>query len=177
MGDVSVGDPDPVSVNILKTLVMIIQKAAFIDNQPVDLNDGYQLSAVEIHLIDMAGRFPGDTISELASRLGVTKSAVSQMVQKLVIKGYLDRGRELGNRKNICLHLTPTGKKAFTWHQSLHSEVDNQIFSYLSTLSNQDRQMLFAILAHLNRTIDHSLQIRDEHIRTFLSTYHPDGSA
>ena len=93
MEDEPAGESDLISTQILETLVRVIQKAAFIDSQPVDLGDGSLLSAGEIHLIDMAGQYPHDTISGLANRLGVTKSAVSQMVQKLVVKGYIDRCR------------------------------------------------------------------------------------
>lgn len=171
MEDEPAGESDLISTQILETLVRVIQKAAFIDSQPVDLGDGSLLSAGEIHLIDMAGQYPHDTISGLASRLGVTKSAVSQMVQKLVVKGYIDRCREEGNRKNICLHLTPSGKKAYAWHTSLHSCVDEQIYSYLSSLTDNDRQILLELLIRLSTTIDHSLKIRDDHIRNFLSRY------
>ncbi|WP_319538510.1 MarR family winged helix-turn-helix transcriptional regulator [uncultured Methanospirillum sp.] len=176
MGDEPAGESDLISTQILEILIRVVQKAAFIDSQPVDLGDGSLLSAGEIHLIDMAGQYPHDTISGLASRLGVTKSAVSQMVQKLVVKGYIDRCREEGNRKNICLHLTPSGKKAFAWHTSLHSCVDDQICSYLSSLSYNDRQILLELLIRMSTTIDHSLKIRDDHIRNFLSTYSVESS-
>jgi DNA-binding MarR family transcriptional regulator len=165
------GESDLISPQILITLVQVIQKAAFIDNQPVDLGDGSLLTATEIHLIDMTGRFPGETISDLAARMGVTKSAVSQMVQKLVVKGYLIRCREEGNRKNICLHLTQNGKKAFAWHKSLHSNIDEQIISFLSALSEQERMILLELLERLKATIDHSLLIREDHIQSFLSSY------
>ncbi|HWQ63014.1 MAG TPA: MarR family transcriptional regulator [Methanospirillum sp.] len=176
MGERLAGEPDLISPQILITLVQVIQKAAFIDNQPVDLGDGSLLTATEIHLIDMAGRYPGDTISDLSVRMGVTKSAVSQMVQKLVVKGYLIRCREEGNRKNICLHLTQNGKKAFAWHKSLHSNVDEQIISFLSALSEQERKILLELLERLKATIDHSLLIRDDHIQSFLLSYNLETS-
>ncbi|WP_409199192.1 MarR family winged helix-turn-helix transcriptional regulator [Methanospirillum lacunae] len=176
MGEILAGEPDMISSQILVTLVQVIQKAAFIDNQPVDLGDGPLLTAAEIHLIDMAGRYQGDTISDLAVRMGVTKSAVSQMVQKLVVKGYLIRGREEGNRKNISLHLTPNGKKAFEWHKSLHSNVDKEIISYLAALSDHERTILLELLVRLMTTIDHSLLIRNDHIRDFLSSYSSESS-
>lgn len=174
MGERLAGEPDLISSQILDILVQVIHKAAFIDNQPVDLGDGSLLTATEIHLIDMAGRNPGDTISDLAVRMGVTKSAVSQMVQKLVVKGYLIRCREEGNRKNICLHLTTSGKKAFEWHKSLHSNVDEEIISYLSALPEHEQTILLELLTRLKTTIDHSLLIREEHIRDFLSSYSSD---
>jgi transcriptional regulator, MarR family len=59
----------------------------------VDIGYGDVLSASEIHLIDIAGRYPQEKLSEIATRLGITKGAVTQMVQKLEEKGYVRRVR------------------------------------------------------------------------------------
>ena len=161
------------SARILDILTQIVHKATIIDNQPVDLGDGYLLSAADIHLIDMTGRFPGDNISELAVRLGVTKGAVSQMVQKLEIRGYLNRTKEEGNRKNVCLQLTRRGKTAFDWHRSLHTCVDEQILSELRSLDPRDLHQIVEIFTRLRSNLDRSLEIRDAHLKEFIEHYHP----
>jgi len=162
---------EQVSSQILDTLVQVVHKASYVDSRPVDLGRGELLSAAEIHLIDMAGRFPADNISELAIRLGVTKGAVSQMVQKLEGKGFLTRKKDAGNRKNICLNLTPSGLKAFAWHKALHRELDRQILSYLTGLEEKDQVRLLSVLSGLGRTLDQSLELREEHLRHFLEFY------
>lgn len=162
--------PGQVTARIISMLVTIVHKAAFIDNQPVDLGDGL-LSAAEIHLIDMAGIFPSAHISELAVRLGVTKGAVSQMVQKLEKKGYLTRTKEGDNRKNICLQLTRSGRTAFYWHQELHRSVDVQILSLLNNLEEGEQLRILEIFSCMSETLDRSLEVREAQIRKFLDSY------
>lgn len=169
---VYMGD-EQVSSQILDALVQVVHKASYVESRPVDLGHGELLSAAEIHLIDMAGRFPSDNISELATRLGVTKGAVSQMVQKLEVRGFLVRKKDADNRKNISLHLTPSGRKAFAWHMALHRELDQQILSFLTGLEECDQDRLLSALSGLSRTIDQSLELREEHLRHFLEMYPP----
>jgi Transcriptional regulators len=95
------------------SLIRIIHQAVAIEKKPVDLGYGDVLSASEIHLIDIAGRFPKEKLSEIASLLSITKGAVTQMVQKLEEKGYVCRVRSNENRKTVYLDLTPKGRKAF----------------------------------------------------------------
>lgn len=164
-------DSCSISVQIIDTLVQVVHKAACIDNQPIDLGDGTPLSAAEIHLIDIVGRFPGDTLSEIAIRLGVTKGAVSQMVQKLEMKGCIRRARQEGNRKNISLNLTDLGNKAFLWHQTLHYQINSTILSGLSDLAPGDLKNLFIILKNLSNALDISEDIRASHTACFLESY------
>lgn len=156
---------------IIAALVSVVHKAAYIDNQPVDLGDGLTLSAVEIHVLDVVGQHPGGSMSDLALSLGVTKGAVSQMVGKLIGKGYISRQYEDGNRKRVCLYLTGIGMKAFNWHQSLHNKVNEDIYEVLRNLPEGDRQMILEVLSRFIQTLDNSLLIREDHIRWFLSEY------
>jgi DNA-binding MarR family transcriptional regulator len=164
---------DDSASGIIAALGSLVHKAAYIDNQPVDLGDGVTLSAVEIHVIDMVGRFPGESMSDLTVRLGVTKGAVSQMVGKLIGKSYIFRQHEDGNRKRVCLYLTKNGVKAFLWHQSLHNNVNEGIYEVLRNLQEGDRQMILEVLSRFIQTMDNSLLIREDHIRWFLSEYSP----
>lgn len=165
--------PPAVDDLIIGTLVQIIHKAAYIDNQPVSLDDGPSLSAAEIHLIDAVGSFSDETLSSLATRLGITKGAVSQFVTRLETKGYLVRHRQSGNRKNVSLVLTAKGQKAYCWHQTLHERINRHILDGLSDLTVQDREHLVRILGNLSTTLDVSLLLRDEHTKEFLSVYQP----
>lgn len=156
---------------IMEMLVQIIHKAAYIDNQPVNLGDGHSLSAAEIHLIDCIGHYPDDTITGIASRIGVTKGAVSQMVSKLELKGYLSRRFLEGNRKSIILTLTDQGKKAFLWHITLHDRINSLMLDGMSDMSSADRERFLTLLTNLSLTLDHSLEVRSSHTKEFLERY------
>jgi DNA-binding MarR family transcriptional regulator len=53
----------------------------------------------------------GGPRNDLSSDLGVTKQAVSQVVDILVIRGYLDRSPDAEDRRRISLELTERGRQ------------------------------------------------------------------
>lgn len=152
------------------TITRIIHRAVLIENRPVDLGLGDRISASEIHLIDTAGRFPGENLSSIASRLGVTKGAVSQMVQKLEKKGYMNRIQEEGNRKNICLELTEKGNDVFLWHKTFHSRLSQELSHKISRFSHEDLVRATQILNIYEEMIVRSMDIRKDHLTWFWDT-------
>jgi len=138
----------------------LFSKAATIEKEPVDTGDGVLLHASEIHLIDMAGRFPEESLSSIALRLGITKGAVSQTVKKLEEKGYLGRSFGEGDNKTVYLRLTDAGKRAFAWHAAYHSLVNGRIEQAVASLGEKDRQNLLDILSTLEKIFDDCPKLR-----------------
>lgn len=56
---------------------------------------------------------PGEyfTCNEVAKKMDLSPSRVSRIVDKLIIKGYLDRKTSSSDRRSIVLSLTNSGKK------------------------------------------------------------------
>lgn len=52
-------------------------------------------------------------MSTISSRLGITTSYFSKLVNKLVKKGLLEKFHIEGNRKNIIIQVTETGKRVY----------------------------------------------------------------
>ncbi len=138
----------------------LFNKAAIIEQQPVDTGDGILLYTSEIHLIDLAGRFPEESMSALASRLGITKGAVSQTVKKLEAKGYLERIFKKGNKKNVFIRLTGPGKNAFDWHRAYHAVVNERISREIFRGGREDSEYLWNILCRLEEIFDACPEIR-----------------
>lgn len=63
-------DSEQFAHEIVDSLVRIMNKAATIEQQPLDIGHGVLLYASEVHLIDVAGRYPDEGVSQIASRLG-----------------------------------------------------------------------------------------------------------
>ena len=53
-----------------------------------------------------------DDASQLVSEMGITKQAISKLVDNLVASGYLDRETNPADRRKTVLHLTTKGRKA-----------------------------------------------------------------
>lgn len=147
--------------DLTDSLIRIIHQAVAIEKKPVDLGYGDVLSASEIHLIDIAGRFPKEKLSEIASLLGITKGAVTQMVQKLEEKGYICRVRSSENRKIVYLDLTPKGRKAFRWHTDLHTRLYTEFFREISDMSEEQIHGAISILQCYEKVIQRSIDIRE----------------
>jgi len=138
----------------------LFNKAAMIEQEPVDTGDGVLLYTSEIHLIDMAGRFPEESMSALASHLGITKGAVSQTVKKLEKKGYLERINKDGNKKTVLLCLTDTGKRAFDWHRAYHAMVNDRIAREISGYEGKDREFIRKILCQMEKIFNECPETR-----------------
>lgn len=138
----------------------LLNKAAIIEGEPVDTGDGVLLYTSEIHLIDMAGRFPEESMSALASHLGITKGAVSQTVKKLEKKGYLVRIKREGNKKNVLIRLTDSGIQAYNWHRAYHAMVNDRIAREIARCEGNEREYIRKILLQMEKIFDECPETR-----------------
>jgi DNA-binding MarR family transcriptional regulator len=140
--------------NILDTISRVLNKAAAIEKEPVDIGHDILLYASEVHLIDMAGRYPEEGISQIASRLGITKGAVSQTAKKLEEKGYIERVNREGGKKTVVIRLTERGRDTFLWHFAYHEMVDQDMAEQISKLSPRDAENIFSVLLQMESMFD-----------------------
>jgi len=80
------------------------------------------LYMVEAHTVRIIGREPKITITEIAEQTNKTKSAVSQMIDKLKGKGILEKIRDPEDNRRFILQLTEKGKIIFEYHEELDKE-------------------------------------------------------
>jgi DNA-binding MarR family transcriptional regulator len=89
---------------------------AGIDDLP--RNGGVILAGIDI---------AGGPRPDLPGEIGVTKQAVSQLIDVLVSRGYLERGADPGDRRRIALELTGKGREAVEAIRRGIGEVDRQL--------------------------------------------------
>jgi DNA-binding MarR family transcriptional regulator len=87
----------------------------------------------------------GVTLNEAAGLVGVDKSSLSRMVERLVQKGLLNRS-EGGDRRSVGLSLTPAGKKLVPQLAKLADENDTAFFH---TLAPRQRAEFLATVKQL----------------------------
>ena len=87
----------------------------------------------------------GVTLNEAAAEVGVDKSTLSRMVERLVQKGLLVRA-EGANRRSVGLSLTPSAMKLVPQLAKLADENDDQFFCALST---RERSQFLSTIKHL----------------------------
>jgi DNA-binding MarR family transcriptional regulator len=68
----------------------------------------------------------------LARELGISKQAVSQLIDTMVMRGYLERSSDTEDRRRMVLHLTPRGEAAATTAWEAATAVDEELLTRLS---------------------------------------------
>jgi DNA-binding MarR family transcriptional regulator len=89
-----------------------------------------------IWLLLTMDREPG-TVGALATRLGLTKQAVSRLADRLVILGYCDRRRDETNRRRVLLRASEAGTRAAA---VLRAGLDRADQRFLSGLGTAERE-------------------------------------
>src|SRR5580658_2809579 len=74
-----------------------------------------------------AMEWSGASLESVIRWLGVTKQAVSQAVETLVVRGYLERERDPTDRRRVVLSLTDRGHKAGRAARSAIEDVDRRL--------------------------------------------------
>jgi DNA-binding MarR family transcriptional regulator len=119
-----------------------------------DYGTGDLLSPSEIHLLQAVGMNPGKKITDMASYMGVTKGAVSQMVNKLVARKLVVKYNGPGNEKEVLLKLTRSGKKAQTGHDRHHLMFMEEVADALGDVTDDQVLILEKFLRTVEKCID-----------------------
>lgn len=118
----------------------------------------------EIHMIKSIKENEGIHVTGLADMLGVTKGAVSQMIQKLGRKGMIVKATDPQNLSRRLLRLTPKGETAYLQHEKLHQEFDDLFTSGLKNATEDNQEFLASFLRTMDKQID--AFYRKEHANT-----------
>ncbi len=124
--------------------------------KPKDYGNGVLLTHAEILFLDTIARYPGENVSALSDRLGITKGAITQMVEKLYQKELLEIEKREDNKKEKFFLLTHKGKASLQGHQLLHRESNESLCNFICTLKPDEVDTVFRLLEHLKRCVPFS---------------------
>jgi DNA-binding MarR family transcriptional regulator len=93
-------------------------------------------------------------VTELAELMGITKGAVSQMVNKLVCKQFVKKMKVARSEKAVFLELTPKGKKAFEGHEKFHKKMVMDFLKYAENISPKDFRKFKEIFTKIEHHLD-----------------------
>lgn len=115
-----------------KNLGRLIMQLRRQERQPHAFGSAGTLTPSEIHTIDAIGYDGAILMSELAARLGVTKGAITQLIDRLEAKMLVIRLPHPYDSRSSVLSLTDLGKEAYQAHEAVHNDFYNQLRSQLS---------------------------------------------
>ena len=96
------------------------------------------LFMAEVHMVQDIGDFEGITITELAHQKGKSKSAISQMIDKLNQKGLILKEKHPGGNKQIALYLSDEGKSIYKYHKNLDKKEYKKLLDKLNEYTDED---------------------------------------
>lgn len=120
----------------LGKLFMQLQR---LERHPHTYGDAGPLTPSEIHTIDAIGYDGEILMSELASRLGVTKGAVTQIYARLEAKELVKRSAHPDDSRAVLISLTEKGKNAYLAHEEVHLN----FYKELSAQLNEEEIQIF----------------------------------
>ena len=85
------------------------------------------ISIKEMHTIDVVGKFPNATPSQVSKELMVTLGTVTTSLNNLERKGYIERLRSDQDRRVVHLHLTKKGRLVHRLHKRFHKAMVERI--------------------------------------------------
>lgn len=93
------------------------------------------------HAFRSSGRGVGNT--QIQKDLQFTKSAVSQIIDSLVEKGYVDRTPDTQDRRRMCVTITPSGQQAL---KQLSQAADDLADKVAANMGEEKIQLMFDLL-------------------------------
>jgi DNA-binding MarR family transcriptional regulator len=142
------------TLEIMVTFIRITKKFNELEKFSIDMGDGERLYPSELHILDAIGNDYGNSVTELSKKFGITKGAVSQVVNKLFEKGYLKKEREDGYAKEIKLSPSEKGWKAFKILDEIHKKMEDEFFKYLGDVKSEKLVSFTEIMEKIEEFID-----------------------
>ena len=140
--------------SLAEQILRISNKLIFLEKKSIVKHGGLKLYPSEIHLIDVIAKGQDINASKMASRLGVTKGAVSQTLARLEKKGVLYKTKDPQNRNELTVHFTPLGKKVLEEQRKLRTRFHEQYAKYFSNISEKEKAIIMAFLKKMEGFFD-----------------------
>lgn len=119
------------------------------------MNELWALGKIE-HATACSGA--GICNTDIQEELQVTKSAVSQMLDSLVEKGYVERTLDTNDRRRMCVTITPRGKEIVKHFSGRANELAEGVSA---RMGEEKVQQMFDLL---NEFIDTYLEVQKEQV-------------
>jgi DNA-binding MarR family transcriptional regulator len=137
----------------IEFLLRVNNKLNLISREARDFGSGDLLYSTEIHTIVAIGKTPGTNLTQLAETLGVSKSAASKFIKKLIAKHYIIKSRPVDNQREVIFNLTDKGKIAFQGHERFSSETFKRVYSILEDSKEREIVTIENFLEKLNEEL------------------------
>jgi len=136
----------------------IMNKMAKLEKKPRYFGTDHLLYSSEIHTIEAIGHNSGISVTELAALQGVTKGAVSQVIQKLEKKELIIRMKNMHSDKQVFLKLSDVGNIAFKAHDNFHAKVFPELVDVIKNTDQETLDKMEDVLESIEKFCDKAIK-------------------
>ncbi len=141
----------------IQQLLRVAKKYARTEALPIPVDAGLEISTAEAHTIQAVGEGDQVRVIDLAKKFGISKSAASQMVSKLINKGFMEKKQSTENSKEYPLSLTELGWRGFRAHEKFHGKDMEYLIKSLDSFSLSQISTISVLLEALGSVMDERL--------------------
>ena len=105
----------------------------------------------EVHLIVVIGENQPLNLVKLSELLGVSRSAITQSVRRLIQKNLVVFDFDPNNGKNKYLRLSEKGIEVFKIHKEQQAHIEKSIFSVLNNYSEGELQTVVKLMDDIEK--------------------------
>lgn len=105
----------------------------------------------EIHTIVMIGAHENINITDLSKLQGISKSAVSQAISKLVKKGFIEKKVSPDTENEVILSLTEKGQQVSDLHEKQHILIRAKLAAILEKYPSETVNMLSSLSVDIQK--------------------------
>ena len=138
--------------NISNQLFRLINKIIFLEKKNIFEYTGVKLFPSEIHMLMLlsADDKQSTNATNIANKLGISKSAVSQTISRLIKKGVITKDKDTYNKNELIISFTSFGEKAFAQYKEKQTLNRMNFNYYLNAISEYDRGVINDFLDELD---------------------------
>lgn len=139
---------------VIQPFLKVINHYIATEKRPCDYRLGCLLYRSEVHTLEAIKINNGTNITGLATYLGVSKSAVSQMIGKLIKKNMVFKTVLSKSDTEVALTLTPDGEEVCNRHDEIHRGLYRYVDEALAKVSERDIEVFQDIMNRLDVFLD-----------------------
>jgi len=118
------------------------------------LDGVHSLFPSELKALDMIGAFSPINLTQLAVKLGISKSAVSKCSTKLLEKGLITKEKSLTNIREVVFMLSETGKSIYDQLEDAHYDLFKPVDTAINAFSDQEVNELQRLFSNLKSSLN-----------------------
>lgn len=141
-------------MNFMNTYIRVINKHIVNQKTPKDYGVGVLLYPSEIHTIAVIGLNPDINCMKLSKKMGVTRGAISQIVNRLEKKNLISKYKKEDNKKEVYLKLEELGIIAYQNQKNIGDKFYKELYKKVEGASQNDIEFLESIFNELEYFVD-----------------------